>query len=264
MTIEIPLSRGRVTLIDEADVPFVSQHKWSYHPRGYAVRTVRLNGKQRTIYLHRALLNPPDDLVVDHINGDPLDNRRDNLRLATPWQNTCNGPLQSNRHGYRGVTESGSGKFVAAIKVHHRRYQLGSYNDPYTASLVYDVAARHFHGDFATLNHPDQPIHYTARQYFDRALHTHKRGPKKQPYKVEKRPSRYRYVYWQAGRWRALFRHQGKNIHAGYFEDERAAAYAVDRVILQHRGPNADINLPLEREHHLRILAAQGLLSPTE
>lgn len=91
MTVAIPLSRSLVTLVDDEDAALVhSAGPWCFKPRsdgngGYAITT------NPTVYLHRFLMEPPDGLVVDHINGDGLDNRRSaNLRVVTQSTNLLN------------------------------------------------------------------------------------------------------------------------------------------------------------------------------
>lgn len=92
---ELQLSNGYVSLVDEADLPKVQ--RWHWHarycnPDFYACRTtsIRKNGVRTvaSIYLHRFLLNAPPELQVDHKNHDTLDNRRQNLELVTPEENS--------------------------------------------------------------------------------------------------------------------------------------------------------------------------------
>jgi hypothetical protein len=139
---EIRLSTGDVCLIDDGDVGWVSQHRWGrmgWKGR-YVARTATVNGKKTTIYLHRVLAGLPG-LEVDHINGDPLDNRRANLRPATRSQNEQN--KQDTRlrasSGLRGVWyDKRRGRFVAGLHVNGRKISLGSYASASEA----DVAAR--------------------------------------------------------------------------------------------------------------------------
>lgn len=164
--IEVQLTLGKVALIDDEDAERVLACKWTLIaiPRPnktgyYARRNVQRNGRQHTILLHRFILNAPDGLQVDHINGDGLDNRRANLRLATNAQNHCNMPAtQSNPFGFRGVEAMGSpGKFKARIKVEGQIIRIGPFSTPEAAAHGYDLLAKHYHGEFATLNFPRQP-----------------------------------------------------------------------------------------------------------
>jgi hypothetical protein len=160
-TIEIPLSMGKVALIDASDFDRVSRHKWCVirldgraRPRYYAITSEPGNNKHK-IYLHRFLMDAPSGMVVDHANGDTLDNRRSNLRVCTYSQNACN---QVNRRdavtGFRGVHIHGN-RFRASITVHGQPTRLGSYQTAEEAARAYDEAAIRLHGEFATLNFPD-------------------------------------------------------------------------------------------------------------
>jgi len=106
---EIPLTQGKVALVDDEDYAELMKYKWYAHkrPNGcwYAVRKVpRKGGGQKMIYMHRALMAGDSPLEVDHINGDGLDNRRANLRLTTTSGNQRNqkmhraGRLVGSRH----------------------------------------------------------------------------------------------------------------------------------------------------------------------
>ena len=96
----IPLTQGKVAIVDDEDYEELMKHKWyaNKRPDGrwYAVRRgPLLGGRRKTIYMHRALMAGASPLQVDHINGDGLDNRRANLRLVTQSVN------QRNQKGHR-------------------------------------------------------------------------------------------------------------------------------------------------------------------
>ena len=153
---QIPLTRGKVALVDEADYDAVAQFKWTYaktsRAREYAARWVRReDGSRSTIYMHRFILGATRGKQVDHKNGDGLDNRRENLRFATSSQNNANrdhpGP------GYRGVyNDSRTGRYVARIKVRRRMRHLGCFDTAEEAACAYDTAARAAFGPFARPN----------------------------------------------------------------------------------------------------------------
>jgi hypothetical protein len=91
---------------------------------------------------------------VDHVNGDRLDNRRSNLRVATPGQNAMNHRLRSdNKSGYKGVWfDAKLGKYTAFIRSGGRRKHIGVYVNAEGAALAYNEAAIRHHGEFAHLN----------------------------------------------------------------------------------------------------------------
>jgi len=155
----LPLTRGQATLVDDADGDWLRQWRWLLVGNGYAGRFVRSGGTSRLVYLHRLLLDAGPDQRVDHINGDRLDNRRDNLRLVSHRQNQQNRrPSTDTSSGRKGVTwHARIHKWHVRITVDGQRLHLGYYADLETASRLYDAAARLFFGDYARPNEPEVP-----------------------------------------------------------------------------------------------------------
>lgn len=152
---EIPLSQGKVTIVDEGDYAFLMQWKWHYHVTGYAQRnSPRNGGKQHPIKMHRVIMECPSNMVVDHINHDKLDNRRCNLRICTQGQNNINSLGWSRRLGkYKGTSWNKiCKKWGAYIQVNRIPIFLGYYNNDIDAAKAYDTAAIMYHGQFAKLN----------------------------------------------------------------------------------------------------------------
>jgi hypothetical protein len=168
----IPLTRGFVALVDDADYPTVSQWKWLYVGSGYAGRFVSLGGRKLLIYLHRFLLEAQPDQRVDHINGDGLDNRRENLRLATVRENLQNRRCSSrSRSGMKGVSwHKAARKWDARITLKGVRIHLGYYDDLEAAALMYDAAARLFFGEFSRPNFPKRPTPPEIQQRLEQIL----------------------------------------------------------------------------------------------
>lgn len=157
MSIEIPLSRGRVALIDPEDESLaLANGPWHSVPgqrTSYARTNIkRADGTWTSVYLHVLILGVKS---VDHINGDGLDNRRINLRPASAMQNSYNRPVRSDSSsGFKGVTRNRSrGKpWRAQIGAEGKSIHLGLFDSAVEAALAYDVAAHELHGDFARLN----------------------------------------------------------------------------------------------------------------
>lgn len=155
-TVRIPLSKGREALIDAADLELVSQFKWYAEPLANTCYGANKNSGKSKQYLHRHIMGETDPTVlIDHRNGDGLDNRRLNLRRSTKKQNVQNSAGQVNTSsGYKGVSYvKKSGKWRAYIVPHKpAQISLGTYELEEDAARAYDVAAKQYFGEFAYLN----------------------------------------------------------------------------------------------------------------
>lgn len=156
--IEVPLTQGLVTLIDEEDHERVlAAGRWIV-ARGdrtfYARKSVHgANGVRANLLLHTFLTGWP---LVDHRNGNGLDNRRANLREATPAENSWNRRVRADSaSGFKGVRWHTIGrKWQAQIQSDGTRKHLGLFGTPEAAAHAYDEAARELHGEFAATNFP--------------------------------------------------------------------------------------------------------------
>ncbi len=159
---KIPLTRGKVALVDDADYERINQWKWCatnpYPGIFYATRGVNHDQKIRTVYMHRAILglDSADHRRVDHVNGNGLDNRRCNLRLATTAENAMNQRVQSHtkKHSqYKGVTWRAIRKrWQANIYLGGKTVCLGYFVNEVDAAMAYNEAALYYFGEFARLN----------------------------------------------------------------------------------------------------------------
>ncbi len=147
---EIHLSNGGVIVVDDDVYETVAAYKWRRDARGYARRVTSQRGKEVTLMLHRVILGAVDGDVVDHVNGNPLDNRRQNLRLASLTQNRANVAKVRGSSRYKGVTLHSTGRWQAACS---NKY-LGLYETEEDAALAYDAEARIKFGPFAAVNFP--------------------------------------------------------------------------------------------------------------
>lgn len=155
---EIPLINSlRVVLVDDEDYEWASQYRWRANISNrsltaYAVRTVTSTDKKRQMQLmHREIMRPVGSLTVDHINGNGLDNRRANLRIATQSQQQANRQHPIGVSGYRGV-EPQAKKWVAKIRCNNVRIRIGIFATPEEAAKAYDKKAQELFGEFANLN----------------------------------------------------------------------------------------------------------------
>jgi len=158
---EIPLSRGLVTIVDEADYEQLSQWKWhaskTRHDVSYAVRN-NPDIPGSLILMHVEILKPEVGLETDHINGDGLDNRRENLRAVTHTQNMLNRKSVSGSTSiYKGVSwHNGSKKWRAVgPTVSSEKKHIGMFDREIEAALAHDRSIIEAGSDFARLNFPD-------------------------------------------------------------------------------------------------------------
>ena len=149
----VKLTKGFESLVDDSDFDQVSQWKWCYsgYENGYAVRKPRIDGRSKTIYLHRFIVNAPIGMEVDHINGDRLDNRRSNLRVCTRQQNNKNVRKHcDNTSGFKGVFwEKRRKKWYSKIRESGVQKFLGYFPTPELAYEEYKKAAVRCYGEFA-------------------------------------------------------------------------------------------------------------------
>lgn len=146
----VPLTKGYVAVIDAADVDLVRGRSWQAVEAGRCVYAATTIGGKR-VYLHRHLTAAPTGVEVDHRDGNGLDCRRSNIRIATPTENRQNkGLTAQNRSGLKGASwNANAGKWEANIRAAGKRHYLGLFETALAAHEAYAHAARDLHGDFA-------------------------------------------------------------------------------------------------------------------
>lgn len=138
--------KGDYALVDDEDYDRVMEYNWYLTNPGYAENVAV--GK-----MHRFIMNPPDDKVIDHINHVTLDNRKLNLRVCTSAENMRNRVSKKGYSKYKGVSrQSGHKNWVAYIGYDGVHQHLGSFETEEDAAKAYDDAARKHHREFANLN----------------------------------------------------------------------------------------------------------------
>ena len=171
---KIKLTQDQWALVDDEDYEMLTEHKWSAlrdhktKDRFYVKRNspTDSNGKRKIILMHREITNAPKGKVVDHINGNPLDNRKENLRVCTQQENTMNRRKhKNNKSGYKGVSYKKKKKdmineyskpWQAQIRHNQKSICLGYYRIKKEAARVYDQKAVELFGEFAVLNFPEE------------------------------------------------------------------------------------------------------------
>lgn len=158
---EIPLTQGRVALVDDADYEWLNQWKWyavKYPNNFYAVSSaINIKSqKYKRIRMHRLILNTPKNMDTDHANHNGLDNQRHNIRICTTKQNTRNRlPRRKCSSLYKGVSWNKKvEKWIVFIANNRKNENLGCFDDEIKAAIAYDAKAKELFGKFAYLNFP--------------------------------------------------------------------------------------------------------------
>jgi hypothetical protein len=155
---EIRLSNSTdVALVDDEDYDELNRWTWRKSKKGRAVRSYRIKGKRIQAFMHRTIINAPDGVKVDHIDGNGTNNVRSNLRLATGAENCQNArKIRKASSQYKGVyfCEPGAKPWRARIQYFGKRITIGSFASEVEAAQAWDAAARQYHGCFARLNFP--------------------------------------------------------------------------------------------------------------
>ncbi len=148
-----PKHPNTFTMVDDEDFEWLNQWKWGVGACKGKLRVSRsASNPRRPIKLHRAIMEAPDGVLVDHINGNTLDNSRTNLRLCNNSQNGCNKHARIGVVGFLGVYKRGA-RFYAQITIGFRKKKwLGVFDTAAEAALAYNEAAKIQHGEFANLN----------------------------------------------------------------------------------------------------------------
>lgn len=157
---EVKLTQGKVMIVDDQDLEMVLEYKWHAHKEGiglwYAQRNSTRNGKRVKIRLHRLImgLSADDSITVDHINGDTLDNRRCNLRLATLSENRRNSrKKRASASRYKGIYfDKQKNRWTAAISINGVNKRSKRFKSEEDAAREYDRLALEHFGEFARLN----------------------------------------------------------------------------------------------------------------
>lgn len=143
---------GKEILVDEDDLPriLVISSWWNIIERK-TDKKVYTCLDCATVYLHRVITGCPEGLVVDHKNGNGLDNRKSNLRVCTQQDNVLNKAPQRGKK-YKGISKRANGSYRARITVDGYIVNIGDFTSERKAAIAYNEAAVRLHGEFARLN----------------------------------------------------------------------------------------------------------------
>jgi hypothetical protein len=160
MAKEIQLTQGKVAIVDDEDFEYLNQFKWhasKLSGKFYARRYIKLSNPNIKILMHRDVMKPEKAFVIDHIDGNTLNNQKNNLRICTHAQNMRNSKINiNNTSGFKGVYwHKITSKWMAYICFNNKRIHLGVFHVLKDAARAYNDAALKYHGEFANLNKID-------------------------------------------------------------------------------------------------------------
>jgi len=159
MSREIKLTRGLTTIVDDDDYDWLSDMEFytQVDERGKTYAATSILGD--IVYIHRLITDTEDgDVVVDHQNGDTLDNRRDNLIVSSYQENAMNKSKTKHHRSskFKGVTKMKNGRWKAHVGMDDQDIHLGYFDTEEEAARAYDRAATDKFGDRAKLNFPKE------------------------------------------------------------------------------------------------------------
>ena len=231
MEIQLTGKKEGKVIVSPEDYELLSQYIWNQDKNGYV--SGRINGKNYPI--HRFIMDAKKGQKIDHINGNTLDNRRENLRLATISQNNQNLHRDKTDGTYtskfRGVYYSKNDKrYSSKIKHNYKQYWLGYFDNEIDAAEAFDMYVVHNKLDFYGLNYPDKKEDYLAREYKPREKHI--------------KAVKYYGITQQKGKYIARFDHNNKNIYLLTSKDPIECAKKYDEYIVKNNIINKTLNFP--------------------
>lgn len=149
----IKITKGKEVLVDDEDFEYLNQFKWYFNGR-YALHTTGGRKNPKKIRMHVLINKTPSGYDTDHINGNGLDNRKENLRTATHAENMMNtDKWKTNTSGYKGVHWNKSKKkWIVKFNMNKKEKYIGSFDDINIAIAAYDNAILQYRGEFGRVN----------------------------------------------------------------------------------------------------------------
>ncbi len=161
----VHIRNGGFCVVDADMVESVNKHKWYRNTMGQPITHIGT----KCVQMGRLILNPPDGVLTDHVNGVMTDNRRSNLRPCNYKQNSHNSRKQTRSKPcwskYKGVSyQPKRKKWMASLKADGKYVFLGRHGKEIDAAIAYNNAARKHFGEFARLNNISTKLEVSGEQ----------------------------------------------------------------------------------------------------
>ena len=147
---------GKYAIVDDDDFEKLNLLRWNCNSFGYATRVQRTKEdytKKEVLIMHRIVMGARKGDLIDHINGDKLDNRKENLRFADKSKNAMNMHKVYGEIPYKGVYfDKTKQSYAVRISINGKHTFVGRYKTDIEAAKAYDKAATKHYGEFANLN----------------------------------------------------------------------------------------------------------------
>ena len=227
------LPSGQDVFLDDEDYERLKTYKYYLHKKGYAYRFESQNGRKKAIYMHHDVVGKEEGKVVDHINREKLDNRRENLRHISNRNNIVNSPKPKVKSTsiYKGVSWNKVAKgWHAHIRDNGKRRTLGLFSTEESAAIAYNEAVKKVFGEYGYLNDVPYDPNWESKQILNRRDGSGK--------------SKYVGVSFQkqTGKWQSHITVNYKSIYLGSYTDEKEAARAYNEAAIKYRGDKAKLN----------------------
>ena len=211
---------GEEIIVDSKDYDFLNKYKW-YIVEGYAKTSIKIDGKWKQISIHRLITNANDNDIIDHRDGDTLNNRRENLRIATVSQNAMNKKKTDKKctSSYKGVRRKND-YWESYIYIDGKQNYLGAFTNECASANCYNYHANIHFKEFARLN----SVEYMNKEEWEKHRITKDKSSKFFGVAYNKKNNN----------WVAYIRYNGKRIHLGSFQTQidGAKAYNVKAIEL--------------------------------
>jgi len=246
-TKRLKLTQGKYAIVDADDYARLAQFHWCAFCENHKWRVARIaicEGKRRTIYLHRVILNAAQNAQMIHVNHNALDFRKSNLQIASISLQLQRGRIRKNKSShFKGVSLNKKlQKWDARIKKQGKQFCLGLFDSEFDAAKAYDAKAVELYGELACKNFGNKFPEYPITHLHKRAALERRHGSRPNSGSF----SRFKGVSWhkRIGKWMSRIVFNGHSYHIGYFESEIAAAKAYDTKVIELLGDDCYLNFP--------------------